>query len=105
MIVAAAIKFPFRDPFCPAVRDLVCFVPAPGRHHHVLHAMHGQFKGERDRTLVSHECEVQGFLTDKGEFLNRRQALEHAKACGQSLVRNKNSGSYQGPELFSEDLW
>jgi hypothetical protein len=40
----------------------------------------------------------QGFLTDKGEFLNRVEAKKHAQACGQ-IVDTEFS------ELYSEDLW
>lgn len=92
MIIAAAIKF----------GDLVCFVPKPGRHHNVLHNLVYNY-GTGHRTAVSYEQEIQGFLTDKGEFLNRRDGLTYARERGQ--VIRPDVGGYQGDELFSEDLW
>ena len=48
----------------------------------------------------------EGFLTDNGKFLNRVQAMRHAKRCGQlsqttlwSIRDNKQK------ELYSEDLY
>jgi hypothetical protein len=94
MILAAAVKF----------GELICFLPAPARHHNVLHAFRDNF-GEADRTHASYESEVQGFVTDRGEFLGRRAAMQHTKDCGQALIRRAGPGYYQGDELFSEDLW
>lgn len=100
MIVAAAIKFAGRDG-----HELVCFVPSPGRHHNVLHSLWHQFPDtKKDRTHKSYESEVQGFLTDEGKFLNRREAFVYVKECGQRMIRPMDSG-YQGDELYSEDLW
>jgi hypothetical protein len=42
----------------------------------------------------------QGFVTDKGLFLDRELAAKHALECGQ-IRRLK----YSKTELFSEDLW
>lgn len=99
MIVAAAIKLPGRDGHA-----LICHVPRPGRHHNVLHSLRMQFKSGCERTFASYEAEVQGFLTDTGQFLNRRAALIHVHKCGQPMLRKPGVG-YQGDELFSEDLW
>lgn len=104
MIVAAAVRFPARDKYKPEVKDFICFVPAPGRHHNVLHSLHQQFGAGAARSGTSYGGEVQGFLTDKGAFLGRREALIHARECGQQLLRKHDEG-YQGDELFSEDLW
>lgn len=97
MIVAAAIRF----------GDLVCHVPKPGRHHNVLRALRKYFGS---RTDASYEREVQGFITDRGEFLGRREAYAHAIECGQGTPRRASmialgSITYDGQELFSEDLW
>ncbi|MDR1901350.1 MAG: hypothetical protein LBQ88_03570 [Treponema sp.] len=46
----------------------------------------------------------QGFITDKLQFLNRKKALVYAKKTGQ-FRRNPGPTDYDGPELFSEDLW
>lgn len=66
-------------------------LPAPNRHHHVIGMIGG-----------THGQEVQGFLDANGTFLNRKQAFVVAQMTGQL---NRNPGGYQGPELFSEDLW
>lgn len=44
---------------------------------------------------------VQGFVDDKGNFLDRAQAGQHALDCGQL---KKLRYEYL-KELFSEDLW
>lgn len=104
-IIAAAVRLPARhDAHKPAVKDLILFVPQPGRHHNVLHSLRNNFEGPNERTHSSYVGEVQGFLTDKGEFLDRRAALIHVRDCGQPLLRQHGVG-YQGDELFSEDLW
>ncbi len=41
----------------------------------------------------------QGFMTDKGIFLNRYDAAKHAIECGQ-IIKPK-----WGNMLFSEDVW
>lgn len=107
MIVAAAIRFPARpDPTKPDIKDLILHVPAPGRHHNVLHSFHYQFSEsgvvDPGRTDVSYRGEVQGFLTDTGEFLDRRAAYRHAQEHKQVF---RQPGGYSGDELFSEDLW
>lgn len=93
MIIAAAIK----------IADVVCFIPRPARHHHVLHSLAKSFNGRTDGGYTE---EVQGFVTDSGDFLDREEAMKHALECNQTLVgRIRNPNSYNGPELFSEDLW
>jgi len=78
--------------------DVVFSLPAPNRHHHVIHHI-------VDVTGSGIKClDVQGFITDRGEFLDRRQAMTLAVANGQ-LNRRPGAQFYQGPELFSEDLW
>lgn len=66
-------------------------LPAPNRHHHVIRAI-GGVKGP----------DVQGFADEHGNFLTRRQAMTLAMLNGQL---NRRPDGYQGPELFSEDLW
>lgn len=44
----------------------------------------------------------QGFVTDKGEFLDRLAACQHAVECGQITLPKKIAWS---KELFSEDLY
>jgi hypothetical protein len=95
MIIAAAIK----------IADVICFIPRPARHHHVLHSLAKSFKARTDR---GYNEEEQGFVTNDGEFLNRLDAMKHAFACGQTLVgriTNIDPNAYMGPKLYSEDLW
>ena len=48
----------------------------------------------------------QGFITDKGEFLDRKRALYHAMDCGQiNSIRDLKYIREDKIELFSEDLW
>jgi hypothetical protein len=69
-------------------------VPRPGRHHHVFQEMHDKHNVE------SHDGHVQGFVTSRGRFVDRREAVVIARACGQ--IRVKTQPEY---ELFSEDVW
>lgn len=94
MIIAAAVKY----------GDFITFLPRPARHHDVLRALYAQMMPTAERNHESYECEVQGFMTDAGTFLDRRQALLWAREYGQTLRRQPGVG-YQGDELFSEDLW
>jgi hypothetical protein len=105
-IVAAAIRLPAAmnasNPH--RVPHLFMYMPPPARHHNILHSLVGQIADEYiERTNESYVQQVEGFLTDKGEFLDRRQAFLHARKCGQRITRPADG--YQGDELFSEDLW
>jgi hypothetical protein len=86
-ITHVAIKFGLR----------VECLPRPNRHHHVLHAIN--LKGGRRE-----ERGVEGFLTSDGDFLTREEAYTLAKRNGQ-FARQMRPGCYDGPKLFSEDLW
>ena len=72
-------------------------LPAPARHHDVIH--HMVMKGFTEREI--HLAE-QGFVTGQGVWAQRRPALRIAHAAGQFLP-----GAPAHPEhgLFSEDLW
>lgn len=45
----------------------------------------------------------QGFVTHKGTFLNRVEALSHAIDCGQICSKLIHDKTFS--ELISEDLW
>lgn len=48
----------------------------------------------------------QGFVTDKGVYLDRNQAMRHAKRCGQALIKTSEDLKHRWSDpLFSEDLW
>ena len=71
----------------------------PNRHHNVIRMI------AEDNGVGIAGYDTQGFVNDKGYFLNRKQAYRYAKSVGQ-LDRSKHpSGSYDGDELYSEDLW
>ena len=74
---------------------IVYTLPAPARHHHVIKLIVdsvGKYKPAK---------EDQGFITDGGKFVTRKQAAILALACGQvKRLIEPSTG-----ELFSEDLW
>lgn len=68
--------------------------PPPARHAGLLHPIaNGQTIGPDD----------QGFLTSKGRFVGRREALQIVVNAGQRQIDHpaRNAGGC----LFSEDLW
>ena len=71
-------------------------LPAPNRHHDVIR-MIAEDTGEG----ISGP-DTQGFLEETGKFLSRTEAFVLASENGQ--LRREPCG-YQGPKLFSEDLW
>jgi hypothetical protein len=55
---------------------------------------------------------IEGFITDTGDFLNRVEAMTHARACKQLAPRNQPADPLgtkprisNKSELYSEDLW
>lgn len=72
-------------------------LPAPNRHHHVLRAMY-----EAGADPKGEDGEVQGFLDDAGAFLTREEAY---RAVVGTPELKRRAGGYDGPLLFSEDLW
>lgn len=77
---------------------LVWMLPPPNRHHNVIRMI-----AEQNGVGVKGP-DVQGFVCDTGDFLNRRQAFGLAATNGQ-LKRRPGEKFYQGKELYSEDLW
>lgn len=90
-IVAAACRLP------AALGEymLTVSLPAPARHHDILHAVYRI----KDEQLVG--SKEQGFLTSKGRYVSREQAWEIVVAAGQPLIPRDG----QGGRLYSEDLW
>lgn len=70
-------------------------LPKPKRHHHVIW-MIAATTGKKHVTGMK-----QGFLDDKGQFLDRVQALAHALENNQV----KDPNDIRAGELFSEDVW
>lgn len=82
-IIAVAIKYDNR----------IWQLPRPKRHHDVMRSIGGMFGPH-----------IEGFISSTGEFVNRTEAMRIAVAAGQ-LRRRSGPEYYQGPELYSEDLW
>lgn len=74
----------------------------PARHHTLLMAHYTLAHTDR-RPVVHPAPEDQGFLTNEGRFVGRTEALQIAVAAGQMIERKP--GQYDGPDLYSEDLW
>lgn len=77
----------------------IYFLPAPNRHHNVLRLMMSLIK---DR---EYDTKIQGFLDEDGNFLNRKDAYLVAVDSGQLDRSRHPPNSYNGNELYSEDLW
>lgn len=75
--------------------DTIYALPKPNRHHDIFPLIEG---------TGNYHTEIQGFLDDQGNFLDRREAFKHAVANMQ-LKRDPDPKLYQGIELYSEDLW
>lgn len=76
-----------------AYKGSIYSLPAPSRHHNVIR-MIGGMRGPH----------TEGFLDSYGSFLDRRDAMKLAESNGQ-LNRRPGAEHYQGPELYSEDVW
>lgn len=66
----------------------------PNRHFHVIRLINRQ-------TGLPVDHDTQGFLDDQGNFLDRKAAMIHARACNQL----RDPVHCQSDTLFSEDLW
>lgn len=96
---------PDHDSACPAKERIVAAaihhagisfsVPPPQRHHNVAQLMFGL-------GLPTDAQRYQGFLTNRGRFVDRFEAAKIARAAQQ--VGSQKRTDPQG-ELFSEDLW
>ena len=108
----------------------VWFADRPYRHHHVIHSPeYLSAKKLIPQRYKPEEREVQGFLTNHGNFVHRKRAMYMAARCGmvlnsdgcviaQARMKNTLHGGviqeydihYDGMmivtiDLFSEDLW
>lgn len=64
----------------------------PLRHHNIINLL----SFDRPSRLIE---EPEGFITDKGVVLNRKEAADYALSIGQiDFIR-------WPPDLYSEDLW
>lgn len=70
--------------------DRIYTMPRPARHAQLIQAF--------DETYLD-----QGFLLSDGTYAGRHRAYQVARMADQILPRKPDG--YDGPELFSEDLW
>lgn len=95
-IVAAAIRYLMpADAKQPDPQPIIMLTERPGRHHHVIHGLHAL------TGLRTHGGNEQGFLTNTGRFVGRREACEIARAADQIAGPKEGNPA----ELYSEDLW
>lgn len=98
MIIAAAIY----------IDGLVLSVEQPKTHRHILNALHTSTN--IGWLFMAMDKGINGFLTHTGEFLNRSNAWKHVHDCGQGTPKRDALlmtalNTYNGTELYSEDLW
>jgi len=90
------IRADHEEIFVAAIKDSegrpVC-LPRPARHHDIIRAM----ADNGHKTPITGE---QGFVTTRGRFVGRKEALEIATKAGQIIKKHGNPTI-----LFSEDLW
>lgn len=86
-IVAAALKF----------GEIIVSQPPPARHHTLLRGMF-DIIGKNEAVPIG--ADDQGFLTNTGRFVDRKEAAELAVFAGQITMTK-----FQPNTLFSEDLW
>ena len=90
MIVSAAVKFH------SILLDKEVIIPIH-RHQDFSFILY-----ELEHYPYDYKDEIEGFLTDKGEFLDRREAAGHAYECGQLI---ETAEEPRIDRLMSEDLW
>lgn len=76
-------------------RGVTYALPAPNRHPNVIEMI------SRATGVTQDIAGTQGFLDDRGKFLNRKNALAVALKAGQV----KCPDSIRAGQLFSEDVW
>lgn len=86
-------------PACAAIQlpDGTTFAGA--RHHECLSMINMTFGGN---CPFAKSTWVQGFMTNRGRFVIRREAL---RMCVKAGVPSASPAGYRGVELYSEDLY
>lgn len=79
-------------------KGTVYSLPRPARHHTVMQHIWDTFG---DKVFIGPGA--QGFVTSRGRFVNRREALRIVKLARQPQI--DHSALNAGGRLFSEDLW
>jgi len=78
--------------------DIVYSLPPPARHHDVMRM--AQEKLGIDSMYIGPDGF--GFVLSDGRYVRRAPAMLIAVKAGQF---NRRPGGYQGPDLYSEDVW
>lgn len=73
-------------------------LPKPNRHHHIIRHLHDTDRGNG----LAGTKHTQGFVDEKGNFLDREEAARHAREIGQIGAVKRTNPQHV---LFSEDLW
>lgn len=74
-------------------------LPPPNRHHNLFTIMPDKVR----KSKRAEAGEIQGFVLENGEFVDRKTAYKIAVKTGQ--FNRRAYDHYNGTELFSEDLW
>jgi hypothetical protein len=96
-IVGVAILLPFREEV-PDPRPIFAAAPKPARHHHILHQL-WPLTGSRNRLNRG-----QGFVTNRGRYVDRQEGWKIAEAAGQIIARC-GGDTTDGGTLYSENVW
>jgi hypothetical protein len=75
------------------VKGRLYTLPRPNRHHHIIHKVYQ----ETSEQVIT---DSQGFVTSKGRYVLREEALEIARNAGQLLPCH-----FHKTQLFSESVW
>jgi len=91
MIVSAAVKYSYKDEIGLTIEQIM-----------PVHRHGDCFIILKKLDIKDFIIETEGFFTEKGEFLDRREAADHAYECGQLV---ETAEEPRVVILFSEDLW
>lgn len=90
MIIGVAVKF----------NEIMVCQPKPSRHHSCYRNLCEIL--DVDTLDFANKDFVHGFYTDKGQFLDRKKALQY---CIDNHIPHSTQSNLYEPMLFSEDLW
>lgn len=90
-----------------AIRSNVVTIqlPKPNRHHNCFAYCKDVLGIHATKNGIGLKKYDQGFVTDKGVYLDREQAMRHARRCNQDLVVQPDGSINKSGVLFSEDVW
>lgn len=100
MIICAAIKLIDIESILPEGKeDLVICGHRHGDCFEIITQLCNGWRGKNIK-------QIQGFMNHKGEFLDRKEAFEHAKEIGQcNATQRWYWDEHKQTKLYSEDLY